>query len=382
MFFNFILQWVTRTKVWKVASSDKVETACSILDYVKACLQKLPDKLPEDKSNDKVEKHACDAVSAVVEMLRRLEQAAESALFLAMVAGHLKGKDCSKVLPAHFLALSNILEVNWKQELLIVESAESDLQIFFSSLGKFDSACSMWSHECQELVKENDSLAPVSESCEGFKTTFIKAFDKAILSLNEIMMSQLERFTNKYGKIGVCVEAWDMKPVEWVYKQETEKDVKNDIDEFRQSHADFQATNDVLKKLIDRMTTTQHPDLKEVLAKCQALSSQGEQMCKHGGHYVTCIVFSDWVFMDGHPNSLKKIDHFVKKNFGSNMGLGHLPEKLDQQIKAANQKFQAQGSKASEVETKAKVKVEKKAKESKEKRGTDAVKSKKTKKEK
>eukprot|EP00438_Fugacium_kawagutii_P017976 Skav223036 [mRNA] locus=scaffold5:144660:156894:- [translate_table: standard] len=153
----------------------------------------------------------------------------------------------------------------------------------------------------------------------------------------------------------------------------------SEINEFRQSQQEFQEANAVLKNMVERMTQTKNADLQEVLAKCHTLASKGEDLCKRGALYVTCIVFSDWVLIDGSPQNLKKIDNFVKKNFGSHMGLGHLPEKLDLQVKTVSQKTPL--SKPSDVEAKVKVKQEKKAKDHKEKK-SDSSKVKKAKKEK
>lgn len=336
---GFLLQWVTHTMVFKLPGQGKLEMSQAVVDYVKQvkeCLNFLPD-IPGTGNKD-VEQAVYDSVTAVSAMLGRLQQIAESAVLVAMLRGDIPGKDCVKIIPSDMLPLANVMDINWAQELLDIQNAEADLQAFLLAVGRFESACSLSSKVCQEFVQANEGLGKVAEMSSRFKEAYITAFQKALSSLREVLLPPLTNFLDKYGKVKSCAEKWDMGPVGWIFEDEFEGEVNKDLTEFKDARKEFLKVHSIIMSLVSSMAHTEQADLKEVLENCKNFALEGENQCKAGASLSAVVIFSDAV-MAGNAPGLTKVDAYVKKNFGQELGLGHLPEKLEAQI----QELQKQG---------------------------------------
>lgn len=371
------MQWVTHTSVFKLSGDGKLEMSQDVLAYAKQCLAFLPE-IPTG-SND-MEQAVFDSVAAVSGLLCRLQQAAVSAVLVAMLQGEIRGKDCLKLIPTDLQPLANIMEVEWSQELEDIQNAESDLQAFVNASNKFESACSLNSKVCQEFVNGNEGFGKVTETCSHFQKAYIAALDKAISSLNEVLLPPLGRFLEKYGKVKTCAEKWDMVPVEWAFKEEAEAECKKDLEEFKEARREFLNIHNIIKTLVSCMAHTEDAALKKVLEDCEKLGSQGEAQCAAGESVSSCLLFCSLVIAGGGTaKDVQRVDSYVKKHFGKDVSMGHLPEKLEQQV----QQLLKNGDGDSKATSKKIDKKEKKEKqEKKEKRPAEDAKASKEKKSK
>ena len=343
-----------------------VERADILTKYASTCLG--DGKFPRAKKDemDPVDGKVIDVINGVAAMLERLSTSCDASIFSALVDGKLKGKDIEKFDGKH-RTLANVLEVDWTQTVADIDSCESDLLVFSKEIGKYETAMSL-THGAYKGC--HAALDKVIEQCSNFQKVYTAKLSKAVDNLREISLPQIDRFIAKYGDMEKCVQAWDMAPVEWIFKEENHNDVKQDIEEFVSSYQQCHETKEMLKSFVDKISSVSCDDLKEALEKCQQLSQHFHEKCDAGKALSIAMLFTHCALVTQDPKEVKSVDLFVKKTFGTKDGLGYLPEQL-----AAHLEFKADGSSKKDKNDK-KDKKEKKDKAKAEKRpAEDAGKS-------
>ena len=179
----------------------------------------------------------------------------------------------------------------------------------------------------------------------------------------------LDRFISKYEAIQGAVEKWDLQSVEWIFKEESEAEVKQDIEDFKSHRQEFLDMQETLAKLVNHMGVTQSEELKAGLKVCQDFVQKGQSTCEVGTKYVGFILLASCVVQKQDQQNLKKVDAYFKKCFGNGFDYNSLPAKLGEQVKALPAE---DGSKKEKTE-----KADKSKKEKKDKKGKDTEDSKK-----
>ena len=311
-----------------VDKCSKLERADILLKYGKACLG--DSKFPLAKNDDLgvVDAKVVDTMNEVAAMLERLSTSCDASVFSALVDGEVKSKDVSMFDGKH-RTLANVLEVDWERKIGEIDSAESDLLIFSKEIGSYETAMSLTDGAYNGC---HHALDKVIEKCSDFQKVYTTKLDKAVGNLREISLPQIDRFLGKYGDIEKCVEKWEMAPMEWIFKEESHSDVKQDIEEFVASFQQCKETDEMLQSFVDKISSISCSVLKEVLEKCQQLSQDFNKKCAAGKTCSVDMLFAHCALVSQDPKEVKGVDQFVKKTFGSKYGIGYLPEKLAEKL--------------------------------------------------
>lgn len=212
-------------------------------------------------------------------------------------------------------------------------------------------------------------LEATCNRCREFQSAFSKGIGEAASATSQVALPPLDRFISKYEAIQAAVEKWDLQDVEWIFKDESEAEVKQDIEDFKTHRQEFLDMQETLAKLVGHMGVTQCEELKAGLKVCQDFVQEGQSKCKVGTEYVSFILLASCIVQKQDQQSVKKVDAYFKKCFGNGFDYDALPAKLGQNLKA----LQAEdGNKKEKAE-----KPDKSKKEKKEKKAKDAEESKK-----
>lgn len=326
---TFLLEWASHTVALKGESEDGIGGALKMRDHVKKCQSFFP---PSMEGLDDKMSNLCNAIHAVQKLLSRMDRVCEATMVMALVQGNLDEK-IVKVLPQQWQHLVSILQLDFSQEMEDIQGAEADLTVFVQKLDKFEAANSMCIGKFEMLGKDSDLLADKVKTCSEFLRAFVSSLTRASDATKEVSLPPLERFISKYEEIQPSVDKWDLKTVDWIFKEDSEKDVKKDIEDFKQARQDFMDMHASLQKLVSHMDVTQNEELKGGLKMCQSLALDGTKMCDSGAGIAASILFCSCVLVSQSMDAVKKVDGYIKKAFGSAFGLGSLPSKLESQIR-------------------------------------------------
>ena len=328
-------------------------------DYAKECRKFFPAKGRDDLK-------PFIASSAIKQMLERLQRVCNAAILTGLISGDFKTKDLSQILPPDLKPVANVLQTNWDQACEDIQSSEGDLTGFLLRLEVFESAYSATSGKFAFLGQDARLLEATCNRCREFQSAFSKGIGEAASATSQVALPPLDRFISKYEAIQAAVEKWDLQDVEWIFKDESEAEVKQDIEDFKTHRQEFLDMQETLAKLVGHMGVTQCEELKAGLKVCQDFVQEGQSKCKVRTEYVGFILLASCIVQKQDQQSVKKVDAYFKKCFGNGFDYDALPAKLGQNLKALQAEDGNKKEKAEKPDKSKKQKKEKKAKDAEE----------------
>ena len=269
------------------------------------------------------------AVEAIVAMTQRLDKLCTGRAVKALIDRALEGKDYKAVLPEKYHPVGHALQINWVEEMPKLENAEMVKLAGFATMCEAAlsfGATDLWSEGIFEGKRKE---------CNDFVFAFQTALSKAVDQEGSAMMSPVESFLDKYGAVMQCVDEWKLKDIDWIYKSESEQEIKQDINGFREAWVaatDFSTRIDSLVKFKSQCKTTQ-----ALFDKCSELRSKLQEKGLVGCKLCLYMMFST-VAVDGGTSAedVEATEKYTKKKF--NMGREVLGEKLQSLLKALRSK--------------------------------------------
>ena len=368
----FLLEWATRTlskqNTVDCQQNDKVKSVRMLQDYANECLKFFPAKGSDDLK-------PFIASRAIKQMLEGLQRACNAAILTGLISGDFKTKDLSQVLPPDLKPVANVLQTNWDQACEDIQSSEGDLTGFLLKLEVLEAAYSATCGKFAVLGQDASLLEATCNRCQEFQSAFSKGIGEAASATSQVALPPLDRFISKYEAIQAAVEKWDLQDVEWIFKDESEAEVRQDIEDFKTHRQEFLDMQETLAKLVGHMGVTQSEELKAGLKACQDFVQEGQSKCEAGTKYVSFILLASCIVQKQGQQSLKKVDAYFKKCFGDGIDYKSLPAKLGENLKALEAEDSDKKEKAEKADKPKKEKKDKKAKdpeESKKRPSTEA----------
>lgn len=120
-------------------------------------------------------------------------------------------------------------------------------------------------------------LQELQKSCSSYRATFIKHLGRAI-DLAKGNLAPATSFLDKYGEVLTCSESWQMKPVEWVFKEENERNIRSDL---KQASVCRRSLLESRGPLLSLARKTGCEQLQVVQSQAKETSDKIKEVCHH-----------------------------------------------------------------------------------------------------
>lgn len=271
------------------------------------------------------------ALTALHRMMRHLEGATTARCMEALVNGELKDEDYKTFLPKQLHSTAHALQVSWDKESDDL-AAMTEVQQFMSKIAMMESAV----QTAQSSCLADDLFSGIRGKCKNFAQQFAGLLQKAIVSDADRFSAPLLKFVEKYAEVEAAVESWTLKEVQWMFIEDTEKEVTADVAAVKNYKKEAMDFVEILHELGTH---------KGAFCQMDAISKAAtEQMAKlkeqwtSAGKLATYVVYTDLVVSvdDDQKENLEKLEKYTHKNYG--FGVQDLPKKLADQIEAIRKK--------------------------------------------
>ena len=276
------------------------------------------------------------ALSALVRMMRHLEGACTARCMQALVNDELKDADYKTFLPKHLHSTAHALQISWDKESEDL-GGMTEVQQFMSKVAMMESAVATAQSGCLE----DELFSGIRSKCKNFAQQFAELLGKAILSDSDRFLAPLLKLSEKYAEVEAAVESWTLKEVQWMFMEDTEKEVTDDVAKVKNYKKEAMDFVEILHEIathkgafsqmatISKAATEQMAKLKE----CWTIA----------GKLATFVVYTDLVVSvdDDQKHDLEKLEKWTQKHYG--LGVQDMPKKLADQLEAIRKKKPAPG---------------------------------------
>lgn len=300
------------------------------LKYAQDCISSCGDFCPPLTTSEP--SNAEKSITAVVQMLRRMEKVCVSYALQGLASGKFQGKDYNykAVLPEMFHPIAHVMETNWADEK--DKLAHAKLETLIEKLSTCESALSFGTSSSK--IDLGSTFETKIQECHDFASHFAKALQGSLNEEQSTYLTPLSSFTEKYQMVSSCVSDWTLKEIEWVFCKENEKEVGSDFDTLKESRKQALDFVTCLKPMMEFQS--QSEVLKPIVAASHKAKDAVEEAVDAASRLGTVMMFADAV-VDGaeaaKPGFVDKTEKYTQKHFG--MGKDILPDKLKEMVNAA-----------------------------------------------
>ena len=178
-----------------------------------------------------------------------------------------------------------------------------------------------------ELVQKDAMLGKSLEFSQKYVVTFVKFLGKSLDLVEKSNMPPFTSFLSKFSEVMEAAQRWQMKSVEWIFSEKSDKTVRADLEKFRDARITL------LKgpaKELKSLTThkTECDALKPVIQQASSILAKLNQSCNDASILATVLMFAHTAMVSDtlSKDEVKELDSATKADFGH--GQEVLPDKL------------------------------------------------------
>ena len=264
--------------------------------------------------------------------MKRLECGANAQALLSLSKGERLDASVLETLSKKTQSTAHVLQLPWEKEL--TELKEASGKGFNGIYAKADMAQA--ARACLDSGALKDD---VFDSVRDVATSFCQQFSQLLTTEVEtsttVTLKPIQTFEEKYSAIGPAIDAGSNAEIEWVYMEETEKEVFQDFQDFkagRKVALQFAKDLDAVMKLDSQMENSGF-NFSQLVATAKESKTLLEEKV-HAATVIACLVlFGEQVCHEnGSKMGVSTVQKFTQKTYG--MGWEDLPDKMQERIKA------------------------------------------------
>ena len=293
-------------------------------DCVEACEKSFIGSA--DKS-DAVCLAAANAAEAVMSMVHRLQSIvnAKMVFVIAEKKGNVS-QDVKSRLPKVLQSMAHILEIDWASEHKALEDPihKSDPAFFHSKLEMFDAALAA----TDATLLKDDAFSTTSKTCKEYCNKYVQLCAAAVDQAYTTCVEPLKAFAEKYQEVEPCAKEVKFDSVKHLFKNQSEGELKADIDALR---ADRKSAMELVERLspLAKRTDASHesPMLRGLGRHIEKQMKELQEFLTNAARICTTLIFSDLMHVPKcDDKELDRIEKHTQKHFG--MGKSSMPPKL------------------------------------------------------
>lgn len=277
-----------------------------------------------------------DVFLTLLRMVKRLQTVANAQALLSLSKGQQLEASCLEQLSKKTQSTAHVLQLPWEKELK--ELKEASGKGFSAIYAKADMAQA--ARACLDSGALKDCIF---DKVHGMATAFCQQFSELLTAEVETSttgtLKPIQAFDEKYSAIAAAVDSGSYAEIEWMYMEETEKEVFQDFQEFR-------ANRKVALQLIEGLDAVMKFDSQSEqsainFSQLAAIAKESKAQLDEKVHAATvlaCMVlFGDQTCQEhGTQAGVSTVEKFTQKTYG--MGWQDMPEKMQERIKALPEK--------------------------------------------
>ncbi|CAJ1388397.1 unnamed protein product [Effrenium voratum] len=270
---------------------------------------------------------------SVRDMLARLLKISKAKAVVSLVSGSIT--EMKSWMPREWHAL----QMRWGPELEKLDASGGELNFVFirnffaEKLAVFEASNFAISPEL--AADQSPFLQELQKSCSSYRATFIKHLGRAI-DLAKGNLAPATSFLDKYGEVLTCSESWQMKPVEWVFKEENERNIRSDL---KQASVCRRSLLESRGPLLSLARKTGCEQLQVVQSQAKETSDKIKEVCHHVSKLALAMIVAHCLLVGtAGKEEIDSMFKFVTESF--DIGKDSLPSKMLKLISALEKQGQ------------------------------------------
>lgn len=208
----------------------------------------------------------------------------------------------------------------------------ADIKELAPNLSVVESACLCAGNS---ILQDEAVFAQKRQECQDYADQFLKALTKSVEHSKDTLMEPMTHILQKYEGVVTCIEEWKLKDIEWVFSNESEKEINADFDLLKGIRKNLLEFSNQMNPVLSFQA--QSSSLQDALKTCKETHEAIKNQFDKVAHLAVHMLFTDTVICNtSKAADVDKNEKYAQKYFG--IGKSILAGKLKELVKDVEKK--------------------------------------------